>query len=493
MRDLERLEKTRRLFYLLEPQLEYVFNDSKILGVEKGRQLGFTWISAAKILRINLTEPKPQDHWWISRDEFTAKLFLQDFLHWLNILDSGLNHKKEFKATLIDMKNDVSALRIKLPVESATGPVYLNVMSSSVNAIAGKRGHIWIDEAALHKDFQQLYDIAKPATRWGGNITFFSTHRSKQNYFYKLIEKIKSGEIPDAQVMTIKLDKMLDNGYLRILNDRRAMQGKRIYANKEEFLEEERAQSSSEEMFLQENFCVPADSEAVQAIQEDDLRRIMRPQIDIFKSPRSTARYYAGIDVGRNRDLTVFWVVEDCSTSTQPLLITRYVETMSKTRFSEQESKLAALLKKWKPRKCLIDGTNVGEGLAEALEERFSCCEKIKITRTTRPVWISNLIAFTRRDRTCLHVPDTNEVWEDFMSVERYINKEGKEDFFIPSHKERGHGDRFMSLVLCLQAFASVNSLARYTLKSEGTLTPSVKSQKEIENMRPKRNRALSF
>ena len=493
MRDLERLEKNKRLFHLLCPQLKYVYDDTKILGVEKARQVGFTWVSAAKILRINLTEAKPLDHWWISRDEFTAKLFIQDFIQWLNILDSGLNHKKEFKATLIDMKSDVQALRVKLPRESSTGPVYLNVMSSSVNAIAGKRGHVWIDEAALHKDFKQLYDIAKPATRWGGNITFFSTHRSKQNYFFKLIDKIKTGDVPEAKVMTVTLENMLDVGYLQILNDRQAMQGKRIYASKEEFLEEEKAQASSEAMFLQENMCIPADADAVQAIQEADLRRIMRTQVDLFKSPRSGGRYYAGIDVGRNRDLTVFWVVEDMSTSSHPLLVTRCVEVIKRERFSVQEKQLAKWIQKWKPRKCLIDGTNVGEGLAEALEERFNCCEKIKITRTTRPVWISNLIAFTKRQNTCLHVPDTNEIWEDFLSVERYINKEGKEDFFIPSHKERGHGDRFMSLVLCLQAFTSQRSLARYTLEQEGTLNPTIKSRKDIEDMRPNKSRRLSF
>ena len=471
----------------LPSQCEYILDNSPLLVIEKCRQVGFTWASAYRICRRVEMSDYPQDHYWISRDEFTAKLFLQDVLQWLQVYNAVKNHGMKYKSSVIDMKG-VQAMRIQF-----NNGCNLYVLSSSVDAVVGKRGHFYLDEFAIHKDAEQLYSIAEPCTTWGFTLTIFSTHRSKQTFFYKLCDRIRKGEIPGGRLMTVTLQHVLDEGYLDRINARKVASNQPIYPNNEAFYEEKKQKSSSEAMFLQEYMCIPADAEAVQAITEDDLRRIMRPQIDIFKNPRSTARYYAGIDVGRNRDLTVFWVVEDCSTSTQPLLITRYVETMSKTRFPEQESKLAALLKKWKPRKCLIDGTNVGEGLAEALEERFSCCEKIKITRTTRPVWISNLIAFTRRERTCLHVPDTNEVWEDFMSVERYINKEGKEDFFIPSHKERGHGDRFMSLVLCLQAFASVNSLARYTLKNEGTLTPSVKSQKEIENMRPKRNRALSF
>jgi len=468
-------------------QIEYILDDSPICLVEKSRQIGFTWCSGYKVVRRIFKSDVPQDHFWISKDEFTAKLFLQDVLMWLQVYNTISNHRKVYKQDIIDFKG-VQAMRIKFDCGSN-----LYVLSSSVDAVVGKRGHFYIDEAAIHKDFEALYGIVYPCTTWGYTLTVFSTHRSKQTFFYKLCDRVRKGEIKGGKLFTVTLEDVLQQGYIDKINAKKMLLGGDLYEDALEFYQEKRQNSSSEAMFLQEYMCIPADAEAVQAITEDDLRRIMRPQIDIFKNPRSTARYYAGIDVGRNRDLTVFWVVEDCSTSTQPLLITRYVETMSKTRFPEQESKLAALLKKWKPRKCLIDGTNVGEGLAEALEERFSCCEKIKITRTTRPVWISNLIAFTRRERTCLHVPDTNEVWEDFMSVERYINKEGKEDFFIPSHKERGHGDRFMSLVLCLQAFASVNSLARYTLKNEGTLTPSVKSQKEIENMRPKRNRALSF
>ena len=53
-----------------------------------------------------------------------------------------------------------------------------------------------------------------------------------------------------------------------------------------------------------------------------------------------------------------------------------------------------------------------------------------------------------------------------------------KEDFFIPAHKGTdSHGDRFMSMVLCLQAFMSKRSMARYTLQSE---KPDNKHQKVI-------------
>jgi phage FluMu gp28-like protein len=453
----------KALFTLLPYQMKYILDESPILGIEKGRQLGLTWASGYKIPRRIFNARRVENHYWISRDEFTAKLFLQDVLYWINQMNRFRNHKKEFKQDIIDLKG-VQAMRITFDCGSC-----IHVMSSSVDAIAGKRGHVYIDEASLHKDFRQLFDIAKPATRWGYTLTFFSTHRSKQNYFFKLIEKIKKGEVPSAKVMSITLVNALNEGYLHRINDKSRMLGGRVYASNTEFFEEEKAQASSEEMFLQENMCIPADADATQAVKEDDLARVMFPQQELFGRPQSGKRYFAGIDIGRNRDLTVLWICEDISTGSQPMLVARHMEIMSKVDFSTQEKNLAKLLQEWKPRHCMIDGTNVGAMIAENLEKRFSFCEAVKITAVTRPRFISDLVAFIRREPVSLKIPNSNEVWADFLSVERFINKFGKEDFFIPAHRGTdSHGDRFMAMTLCLQSFLSKRSLARYTLSNEG-------------------------
>ena len=453
------------MFRLLNCQLRYVWNNSTILGIEKGRQLGFTWVSAIRILRRIFTSPVAQDHYWISRDEFTAKLFLQDVLTWLEWMNVYKNHGKKFKQSIVDMSG-VQTMKITFDCGSN-----IFVMSSSVNAIAGKRGHIYIDEAALHKDFQQLFDIAKPATRWGFTLTFFSTHRSKQNYFYKLIEKIKKGEIPEAEVLSITLIDALNDGYLHTLNYKNALVGKKQYLTNDEFFEEEKAQASSEEMFLQENMCIPADAEQTQAVKEDELDRVMAPSMDLFLAPQPGKKYFAGIDIGRNRDLTCIWICEDVSTSKQPMLVTRFIETISQTEFAKQEKRIVEVLKQWKPRHCFIDGTNVGANIAENLEKRFGFCETWKFTAKTRPKAISDLCAFIRRDPVALKIPNTNEVWEDFLSVQRYIDKYGQENFFIPAWTgaSNSHGDRFQSMVLCLQSFMQKKSLARYTIdRKEG-------------------------
>ena len=236
-------------------------------------------------------------------------------------------------------------------------------------------------------------------------------------------------------------------------------------------------------MFLQENMCIPADADSTQAVKEDDLQKVMFPQMELLSQPQAGSKYYAGIDIGRNRDLTVIWICEDTSTNKQPMLVTRFIETMAQTEFSKQEKKMVEILQKWKPRYCMIDGTNVGANIAENLEKRFGFCEMAKFTSLTRPKYIGDLVAYIRRDPSALKIPDTNEVWEDFLSVARYINKFGKEDYFIPAHTGRSnsHGDRFMSMTLCLQAFMSKRSLARYTIERE-------EGEKKAPRVQPRRN-----
>lgn len=443
-------------------QTEYILDESPILMVEKSRQIGITWTSGFKIPYLVFTSDIPQDHFWISKDEFTAKLFLQDVLFWIQFINIMFNYKREFKQDVIDI-NGVQATRIKFNCGSN-----LFILSSSIDAVVGKRGNFYIDEGAVHKDLEQLYNIALPCTTWGFKLTIFSTHRSKQNYFYKLCDRVRNGDIIGGKLMTFTLQRVLDEGYIDRINAKKLLVGAATYETPEEFFNEKKNNASSEEIFNQEYMCIPADADATQAVKESDLARVMFPQNDLFLQPQSGKKYFAGIDIGRNRDLTVIWICEDVSTGAQPMLVTRYLEKMYQTEFNVQERKIADVLQRWKPRHCMIDGTNVGAMIAENLEKRFSFCEAVKITAVTRPRFISDLVGFIRRDPVALKIPNSNEIWEDFLSVERYINKHGKEDFFIPSHKTKGHGDRFMAMVLCLQSFMSKRSLARYTMQNEG-------------------------
>src|SRR5205823_2766526 len=64
-------------------------------------------------------------------------------------------------------------------------------VSSNPNALAGKRGHVKLDEFALHENQPLLYRVAKPVTQWGGTLSLISTHRGPNTLFNQIITKIK--------------------------------------------------------------------------------------------------------------------------------------------------------------------------------------------------------------------------------------------------------------------------------------------------------------
>ena len=85
---IEAIDK-KMIFQLLPCQLKYVFDQSKILGVEKGRQLGFTWISAYKILRKIFTTKRPFNTYLRTNvSTFAIKVF-----NWVNLLASLAHFK----------------------------------------------------------------------------------------------------------------------------------------------------------------------------------------------------------------------------------------------------------------------------------------------------------------------------------------------------------------------------------------------------------------
>lgn len=449
-------------------QIAYILMEAAILVVEKSRQIGFTWTSGYRVVRRIMRSKTAQNHYWLSRDELTAKAFLQDVLQWLIVFNIVA------ESELVDMKG-VQATKIIFP----NGCV-LFILTSSVDAVVGKRGHFYLDEYALHRDQEQLWNIVLPCITWGYTLTVISTHRSKQTFFYRLCQKIRDGQIPEAQLMSIDIEKALDDGLLDAMNVRRQLAGQEPLT-REEFTEGIKKKASSEAMYLQEYMCKPADADQVQAVSEEALQHCVFPQNKIGRSaPESGAKYFAGVDIGRMRDLTVIAIFELVEEGGNPIMILRHMKTIQYTEFTRQESMIYTEIKKWRPYACYIDGTNQGAQIAETMEKRLSYCKSIRITRITRPKIIGEIANFV--DKRFIRLFDSQELWADFLSVERYINKHGDLDYFIPSRGAggvQGHGDRFMACGLALFAAMSKNNRIGRKLQDLGVTKDNINSDEK--------------
>src|SRR2546430_8145145 len=158
------------------------------------------------------------DVWISSRDQAQAKLYLEDCKYWavflhLYFVDLGL--------IILDEKTNSSAYVLQF----ANGR-RIYCLSSNPNALAGKRGHVKLDEFALHQDQRLLYKVAKPVTTWGGQLSIISTHRGIGTLFNEIISEIlHHGNRKRWSLHTVPIQKAVEQGLLERINAMKEITG----------------------------------------------------------------------------------------------------------------------------------------------------------------------------------------------------------------------------------------------------------------------------
>src|SRR5207237_3488895 len=147
--------------FFLPYQSRWVNDHSLLKIVEKSRQIGWTYCTAYSVVRRLAEKSARLDAWISSRDEAQAQLFIEDCKQWAAILKMGAALVGEF----IFDREGASAYVLEFANHRR-----IYSLSSNPNALAGKRGHVILDEFALHQDQRLLYRVAKPVTMWGGQL-----------------------------------------------------------------------------------------------------------------------------------------------------------------------------------------------------------------------------------------------------------------------------------------------------------------------------------
>ena len=169
--------------YFYQSQIDWINDNSPLKICVKSRQTGFSYCNCFRLVLLVSARDARYDAYISSRDQQQARLQLEDCLHWAKILNLGAQNVGE---VLMDQSTNCSAYTL----EFANGRRIYS-LSSNPNALAGKRGHVTLDEFALHQDQRELYRIAKPVTTWGGQFSIISTHRGVNSVFNEIIRSIK--------------------------------------------------------------------------------------------------------------------------------------------------------------------------------------------------------------------------------------------------------------------------------------------------------------
>ena len=416
------------LKYFLPYQRRWILDLSPLKIMEKSRQIGISYADAYHSVRIASTKSSRLDVYISSRDRFQAKLYIEDCKHWAEILHEVILDLGEL---LLDPDHSASAFVIQF----ANGRRIYS-LSSNPNALAGKRGHVKLDEFALHQDQRLLYRIAKPVTTWGGTLSLISTHRGIGSVFNQLVRDIlENGNRMGWSLHTVSLAKAVEQGLVEKINEKTGRPETRAH-----FMARLQSECIDEEQWLQEYCCVPADEnsaffsyEMLNACEDRNLRLLTLDELlrslssmgggegrgEEVTPPRrvaapplpsdgrgargegssgslSTLRtphpaLYLGVDVARKHNLCVIDVGEKIGDT----IWDRLRIELQNQPFAEIKTQLYRLLRLPAVKRCCIDATGLGMQLAEEAKAQFA----YKVEPVTFSASIKEKLAFgLRRD-----------------------------------------------------------------------------------------------
>ncbi len=437
--------------FFLPYQSAWILDDARKKLMEKSRQIGISWSTAYRCVRACSRSDASVDAWISSRDDLQARLFIEDCKSFAKILKLAA---EDLGLQVIDEEKKISAYVLKF----ASG-VRIHSMSSNPDAQAGKRGSRVLDEFALHPDPRKLYSIAYPGITWGGNIEIISTHRGSANFFNGLVQEIKhKGNPKGFSLHTVTLQDALDQGFLEKLKSKLPKEDPIQEMNRATYFDFVKTGCPDEETFLQEYMCQPADDNSAFLSYEliDGCKYKPGELWEISQLDRLAALgnpLFLGGDVGRDHDLTVFWLLERVG----GVYFTRYLIELKNQPFDVQERELYQLLSLPSVRRCCIDQTGIGRQLVERAQNRFG---KYRVEGVTFTPASKEELAYPLKaafeDRS-IRIPDRQEISADLRAIKKETTASGNIRFAADRGKN-GHADRFWGLALALHAGKNTTS-----------------------------------
>jgi phage FluMu gp28-like protein len=293
--------------------------------------------------------------------------------------------------------------------------------------IRGFTGNIYLDEFAFHQDDQGIWGAMYGAVTRGYKVRVTSTPLGKIGVYYDLWSK--------------------DNRFSKHLTDihQAFKEGCPIPGG----IEELKSGIHNLDQWAQEYECQFIDeSEAyisfnlIQDCEDEDATK----EVNIEPGE---PRYYIGIDVGRKRDMTVIWILENIG----DIYWTRGVVPLRNMTFAEQELHIDQYISSPFVVRTCIDNTGLGAQLAENMRKKHG--PKVEeVTFTGKAQGTKDVMAVTLKrhfeDRK-LRIPEASDIRYDIHSVKRIVTTAGNIRYDAP-RTEAGHADMFWSLALAIHA-----------------------------------------
>ncbi len=342
-----------------------------------------------------------------------AALHCRAYGHAAQILEAG------FRAADAEYK----ALEIRLPNGSR-----LVGLPANPDTARGHAAHVYLDEFAFHKDSRKIWAALFPTITRGYRLICTSTPQGKSNKFYEL----ESNE----QYSHHKVDIYDAVAGGLVLRDERG----------EATTPEDLRAALDDEDAWQQEYLVQYLDEA-SAFLPYDLIAACEDERAWMEAPadwQAAGPLFVGVDIGRKRDLTVIWIVEQVG----DVLWTRGVLELARLSFAAQREALWPWLAR--AQRAAIDATGLGMQLAEEAQQAFGAAVEAVTFNLANKETLAVTLRRQFEDRT-LRIPAERRVREDLHRVKRLAGATGAWRFDA-ARSEEGHADRFWALALAAGA-----------------------------------------
>ncbi|MDE6432081.1 MAG: terminase family protein [Opitutales bacterium] len=436
--------KGEKQTFFLPYQKRWILDNSRLKILEKSRQIGMTMATSYRLVSMHVSRVSRQDSWVSSRDELQAKLFVNDCKNFITLFQRIADI---YGVDLIDHSGRTSSFSLTFANGSS-----INSLSSSPDAQAGKRGTRVLDEFALHTDPKQLFVTSLPGITWGGQLEILSTHRGSNNFFNQLITEIReNGNPKHFSYHRVTLEDVLEQGFLERLQSKLSDDDPRKTMSKSDYFDYIRSECPDEESFLQEYMCCPSDDHSAflsydlitpcEYSAEDDWECLPNKFCEL------TGDCYIGVDIGRDHDLTVMWLLE----KKQDMLYTRSIICLKNETFSRQEQVLQMFKKIPALCRICIDCTGIGRQFYERACESFG---RYIVEGVTFTNGCKEQLAYSTRavfENGGIRIPNDDFVRADLRAIKRETTFAGNIRFSA-DRTRNGHADRFWALALAVHA-----------------------------------------
>lgn len=355
---------------------------------------------------------------------------------------------------------------VKVKVKGKVGRI--KVLAANPRTARGFSGDLILDEFAFHEDSIAIWDAAEPII--SGNPDFLcriaSTGNGKRNMFYQLIAdgRYKYSKMPRSKAYEM---------------------GLKIYSsiNGQEITPDEARSEAADKASYDQNYECAWNDENMMLLTQELINIAQRVDIaidqqewsetTIERMAQAEGKLYLGQDVGREKDLSVQWVLEKVGHTYRTI----GVLVMRQMRLPAQKEQLKRVLTLPNFAGAEMDMTGLGLGLVEFAQDdpdvngtlihgvNFASTEpvndyikmsgrKAETARVTEIMATDLVEAFEDR---LVEIPASPEIRDDLRKPEK-ITSPGGQVSIAASRDGAGHADMFWALALAVRATKSNNT-----------------------------------